>query len=118
MSFGLMNAPASFQEMMDTIFKDVEGCVWYLDDILIFGGETEEEYQALVERVLKKCVEHGPAVNLPKSEFYVKQTLLLGHIINGQQVQMDPAKLQVMAKWPVPTKKKEVQAFLGFANYY
>jgi len=118
MPFGLMNAPASFQEMMDTIFKDVEGCVWYLDDILIFGGKTEEEHQAIVEKVLEKCVEHGLAVNLPKSEFHVKQTLFLGHIINGQQVQMDPAKLEVMAKWPVPTKKKEVQAFLGFANYY
>jgi len=44
MPFGLMNAPASFQEMMDTIFKDVEGYVWYLDNILIFGGNTEEEY--------------------------------------------------------------------------
>jgi len=98
MPFGLMNAPASFQEMMDTIFKDVEGCVWYLDDILIFEGKTEEEHQALVEKVLEKCVEHGLAVNLPKSEFHVKQTLFLGHIINGQQVQMDPTKLEVMAK--------------------
>jgi len=69
-----------------------------LDDILIFGGETEEEHQALVEKVLEKCVEHGLVVNLPKSEFHVIQTLFLGHIINGQQVQMDPAKLEVMAK--------------------
>ena len=118
MPFGLMNAPASFQEMMDTIFKDAEGCVWYLDDILIFGGDTEEEHQALVKKVLEKCVEHGLAVNLPKSKFHVQQTLFLGHIVNGQQVQMDLAKLEVIAKWPVPTKKKEVQAFLGFANYY
>jgi len=118
MPFGLMNAPASFQEMMNTIFEDVEGCVWYLDNILIFGGKTEEEYQAIVEKVLEKCVEHGLPVNLPKCEFHVKQTLFLGHIINGQQVQMDPSKLEVMAKWPVPTKEKEVQAFLSFANYY
>jgi len=110
MPFGLMNTPASFQEMMDTIFKDVEGCVWYLDDILIFGGETEEEHQALVEKVLEKCVEHGLAVNLPKSEFHVKQTLFLGHIINGQQVQMDSAKLEVMAKWPVLSRVSD--------NYY
>jgi len=52
--------------------KDVEGCVWYLDDILIFGGDTEEEHQAIVEKVLEKYVEHGLAVNLPKSEFHVK----------------------------------------------
>jgi len=79
-----MNTPASFQEMMDTIFKDVEGCVWYLDDILIFGVETEEEHQALVEKVLEKCIEHRLAVNLPKSEFHVRQTLFLAYIINRQ----------------------------------
>jgi len=54
-----------------------------LDDILIFEGETEEEYQALVEKVLEKCIEHEVAVNLSKSEFHIKQTLFLGHIING-----------------------------------
>ena len=44
MPFGLTNAPLSFQEMMDTIFKDMEGCIWYLDDILIYGGDTEAEH--------------------------------------------------------------------------
>jgi len=86
MPFGLTNAPASFQEMMDTIFKDTVGCIWYLDDILIFGGNTEAEHQALVEQILQLCINHGLAVNLPKSEFYVQQTLFLGHIINGKQV--------------------------------
>jgi len=118
MPFGLINTFASFQEMTDTIFKDVEAYVWYLDDILIFGEKTEKEHQALVKKVLEKCVKHGLAVNLPKSKFHVKQTLFLGHIINGQQVQIDLAKLEVITKWPVPTKKKEVQVFLGFANYY
>src|SRR5258706_4900792 len=118
MPFGLTNAPASFQEMMDTIFKDQEGCIWYLDDILIYGGDTEAEHQAIVEKVLQQCIEHGLAVNLAKSEFHTQQTIFLGHVINGQEVQMDPAKLETMSKWPIPTKKKEVQAFLGFANYY
>ena len=57
--------------MMDTIFKDMEGCVWYLDDILIYGGDTEEEHQKIVEKVLQLCVDHGLAVNLGKSEFHV-----------------------------------------------
>ena len=118
MPFGLTNAPATFQEMMDTIFKDIEGCVWYLDNILIYGGDTDEEHQKIVEKVLQLCIDHGLAVNLAKSEFHVQQTIFLGHIINGQQVQMDPSKLETMCKWPIPTKKNEVQAFLGFANYY
>ena len=57
-------------------------------------------------------------VNLVKSEIYVKETLFLGHVINSQQVQIDPAKLKTMSKWSSPTKNKEVQAFVGFANYY
>jgi len=118
MPFGLTNAPATFQEMIDTIFKDMEGCIWYLDDFLIYGGDSEEEHQQLVEQVLQQCIKHSLAVNLTKSEFHVQETLFLGHMINGQQVQMDPTKLEAMSKWPTPTKKKEVQAFLGFANYY
>ena len=118
MPFGLTNAPASFQEMMDTIFKDMEGYNWYLDDILIYGGDTEAEHQAIVEKVLQQCVEDGLTVNLLKSEFHVKETIFLVHIINGQEVKMDPSKLETMSKWPIPTKKKEVQAFLDFTNYY
>ena len=118
MPFGLTNARAIFQELIDTIFKDEEGCVWYMDDILIYVGQTEAEYHAYVEKILQQCVNHVLAVNLTKSEFHVHETIFLGHIVNGRQVQMDPAKLETMFKWPVPTKKKEVQAFLGFANYY
>jgi hypothetical protein len=118
MLFGLTNTSATFQEMMDMIFKDMEGCIWYLNDILIYGGEPEEEHQHLVERVLQQCIKHGLAVNLMKSEFHIQETLFLVHIINGQQVQMDPSKLEAISKWPTSTKKKEVQVFLGFTNYY
>ena len=56
MPFGLTNAPASFQEMMDEIFEGQERTLWYLDDILIHGGEIEEEHQMIVEQVLKRCL--------------------------------------------------------------
>ena len=57
-------------------------------------------------------------MNLRKSEFHVHESIFLGPIVNGSQVQMDPANLETMSKWPVPTKKKEVHVFSGFANYY
>ena len=117
MPFGLTNATAIFQEMLDTIFKDEESCVWYMDDIGIYGGTTEAEHQAFVEKVLHQCVNYGLAVNLTKSEFHVHETIFLGHIVNGSQVPMDPAKLEIMSKLLVSTKKKEVQTFFGFANY-
>ena len=58
------------------------------------------------------------AVNLTKCEFYVQEYIFLCHIVNGSDLQMDPAKVETISKWPVPTKKKEVLAFLGIANYY
>ena len=96
----------------------MEGCIWYLHNILIYGYDTEPEHQAIVEKVLQQCVEHGPAVNLLKREFHVKETIFLVHVINGQEVKMDPAKLDTTLKRPILTKKKELQVFLGFANYY
>ena len=118
MQFGLTNAPASFQDIIDTIFKDMEGCIWYLDNLLIYGGNTQAEYQAINEKVLQQYVKCGLTINLLKSKFHVKETIFLAHVINRQVVKMDPSKLETMSKWPIPTKKMEVQAFLGFANYY
>ena len=118
MPFGLTNAPASFQEMMNTMFKNMKGCIWYLNDILIYGGNTEAEHPPIVEKVLQQYIEHGLAVNLFKSEFHVKETIFLGYVINAEEVKIDPSKLETMYKWPIVTKKEEVQAFLGFAYYY
>ena len=86
MPFGLTNTPATFQEMMDTIFKDEEGCVWYRDEILIYGEETQAEHEACVEKILQQCVNHELALNLTKSEFLVYKTIFLCHIVNGSQV--------------------------------
>ena len=118
MPLGLTNAHASFLEMNDTIFKDMEGYIWYIHNILFCGNNTEAEHQAIVGKVLQQCLEHGLAINLLKSKFHVHETIFLLHVINGQEVKIDPSKLKTMSKWPIPTKKKKVQAFLGFTNYY
>ena len=111
MIFGMTNTPTSFQEMIDTMFNDMEACIWYLDSILIYGGNTEAEHQAIVEKVLQHYVKHGLAVNLLKSKFHVYKTIFLEHVINGQEVKIHAAKLETMPKWPILTKKKQVQAF-------
>ena len=113
----LTNARATFQEMMDTIFQDEEGCVLYTDTKLIYGGTREDEHQAFVEKVLQQCVNYGLAVKLSKSKFHIHETIFLSHIVISCQVQLHTGKLETMSKWPIPTEKKEVQAFLGFANY-
>ena len=101
MPFGLTNTPASFQDIMYTIFKDMEGCIWYLDDIHIYDCNTEADHQAIVEKLLQQCVEHGLAVNLLKIELHVNETIFLVHTINSQEVKIDASKLETMSKWPI-----------------
>ena len=116
MQVDLTNGPLSYQEMRDTIVKDMEGCIWYFDDILIYGRNTENEHQAIVEKVLQQHVEHRLAVNFLKSKFDVKESILLAHVINGEEVKMDPSTLETMFKCAIPIQKKAVEALLDFAN--
>ncbi|SJL16886.1 uncharacterized protein ARMOST_20416 [Armillaria ostoyae] len=120
MFFGLTNSPATFQWMMNDIFKDLisKGKVTiYLDDILIFTKELDE-HRRIVRRVLQKLRENKLFLKAEKCEFEVLQTEYLGVIISEGQVRMDPVKLAGIAEWPTPTKKKELQSFLGFTNFY
>ncbi|SJK96774.1 uncharacterized protein ARMOST_00020 [Armillaria ostoyae] len=120
MFFGLTNSPATFQWMMNDIFKDLisEGKVTiYLDDILIFTKDLDE-HRRIVRRVLQKLRENKLFLKAEKCEFEVLETEYLGVIISEGQVRMDPIKLAGIAEWPTPTKKKELQSFLGFTNFY
>ncbi|SJL06853.1 uncharacterized protein ARMOST_10195 [Armillaria ostoyae] len=120
MFFGLTNSPATFQWMMNDIFKDLisKGKVTiYLDDILIFTKDLDE-HRRIVRRVLQKLRENKLFLKAEKCEFEVLETEYLGVIISEGQVRMDPVKLAGIAEWPTPTKKKELQSFLGFTNFY
>ncbi|SJL18318.1 uncharacterized protein ARMOST_21904 [Armillaria ostoyae] len=120
MFFRLTNSPATFQWMMNDIFKDLisEGKVTiYLDDILIFTKDLDE-HRRIIRRVLQKLREHKLFLKAEKCEFEVLETEYLGVIISEGQVRMDPVKLAGIAEWPTPTKKKELQSFLGFTNFY
>ncbi|SJL13410.1 uncharacterized protein ARMOST_16853 [Armillaria ostoyae] len=120
MFFGLTNSPATFQWMMNDIFKDLiaTGKVTiYLDDILIFS-KTLEEHWKITCRVLELLRKHKLFLKAKKCEFEVLETEYLGVIISEGSIRMDPVKLAGIAEWPVQTKKKELQSFLGFANFY
>jgi transposase InsO family protein len=120
MFFGLTNSPATFQTMMNDIFRDLvmEGVVVvYLDDILIFT-ETLEEHRAATRRVLALLKEHKLFLKLDKCEFEKTKVEYLGVIVSHNSVEMDPAKVAGVAEWPAPSNKKEVQSFLGFVNFY
>jgi len=120
MFFGMTNSPATFQTMMDDVFRTViaEGIVVvYLDDILIFT-KTEEEHERAVQRVLEILAEHKLFLCLEKCEFHRKQIEYLGLVISENKVVMDPVKVAGVCEWPVPENRTDIQAFIGFVNFY
>jgi len=120
MFFGMTNSPATFQTMINNIFQTLiaEGIVVvYLDDILIFT-ETEEEHEQAVRRVLEVLVEHKLFLCPEKCEFHQKWIEYLGLVISENKVEMDPIKVAGVRDWPTPENRTDMQAFIGFVNFY
>jgi len=106
--------------MMNDIFRTIiaEGIVVvYLDDILIFT-ETEEEHEQAVQRVLEVLAEHKLFLRPEKCEFHRKCIEYLGLVISENKVEMDPVKVARVRDWPTPENRTDMQAFIGFVNFY
>jgi hypothetical protein len=91
--------------------------VAYLDDILIFS-KNEIEYIEHVRKVLEKLKKARLLLKPEKCEFHRKELIFLGFIVGAHGLRMDPNKIEAVRDWPTPKTVKEVQAFLGFANFY
>src|SRR5467141_2215767 len=121
MFFGLTNSPATFQMMMNDIFRELidEGVVViYMDNILIFGGQTKEEHHAIVVRVLDILRRHRLYLKAEKCMFGQPTVEYLGLILSEGRVEMDPVKVAGVRDWPTPRNITEVQSFVGFVNFY
>ncbi|KAF8754612.1 hypothetical protein RHS01_05830 [Rhizoctonia solani] len=118
MTFGLTNALASFQHFMNNLFKDLlDVCVIiYLDDILIYSKDDASHTQH-VHEVLRQLMENQLFCKASKCTFHVTSVEYLGIIVLDKGFSLDKLKIQAVQDWPVPTKVKEVQLFLGFANF-
>ncbi|XP_069498702.1 uncharacterized protein, partial [Ambystoma mexicanum] len=119
MPFGLMNAPAVFQRFMDHIFADISlhYVIIYLDDILIFSS-TWEEHVLHVKEVLTRLQQNHLFCKLEKCEFHKTTISYLGYVLAQQGIAMDPDKISAITEWPSPRSIKDIQRFLGFANFY
>ena len=115
MPFGLCNAPATFQRCMLSIFSDMVERI--MDDITIYG-DTFEEFLANLETVLHRCIENNLVLNWEKCQFMVNQGMVLGHVISNKGIEVDKAKVELIAKLPPPISVKAVRQFLGYANFY
>jgi hypothetical protein len=119
MPFGMANAPATFQNMMNEIFKDLvdQGVVVYIDDILIYS-ETMEKQRELVSEVLRRLQDWNLAAAIDKCVFHVDTVEFLGYVISAKGVAMSKDKVDSLLSWKRPESQKDVQSFLGFANFY
>nr|KYP56033.1 Transposon Ty3-I Gag-Pol polyprotein [Cajanus cajan] len=119
MPFGLMNAPSTFQALMNEVFRNLlrRGVLVFFDDILIYNASWEE-HLAQVRTVLEILRQHKLYANREKCSFAQESVEYLGHVISVQGVEVDPAKVKSVGEWPVPKNVKGERGFLGLTGYY
>ena len=119
MSFGLTNAPATFNRLMQDIFKRQldKYVLVFFDDILIYS-KNEEEHEKHVKEVLSILREHQLYAKMSKCTFFAKKVEYLGFIVSEEDIAVDPAKVQDIIDWPQPKNVKEVRGFLGITGWY
>jgi len=120
MFFGLTNLPATFQTMMNNIFQDLinkEDVTTFIDTVSV-GTEMEEGHDELIEEILRRLEEHDLYVKPEKCKWKVREVGFLGVVIGPDRIKMEKEKVRGMLEWPTPKCVKDVQKFLGLANYY
>ena len=119
MSFGLCNAPVTFQWCMLAISTNlVENCIEvFMDDFSVFGS-TFDSYLENLDVVLWKCVETNLVLNWEKYHFMVTKDIVLSHKIFERGIEVDKAKVEIIEKLPPPTNVKGIISFLSHVGFY
>lgn len=115
--FGLHMLPAFFQQIMDDLFADMPQVKVYLDDIIIFTA-TREEHSHIVRQVLARLNAHNFKINEAKCEWGVDKVQLLGYVVSGEGIEIDPGKVEHLLDWRTPTTGKDVNSLCGFVNFF
>ena len=118
MPFGLQGGPATFQRLMDSVLRGLEGfSAAYMDDVIIYS-ETWEDHLRHIDQVLQRIRKAGLTLKMRKCQFAMSECVYLGHVVGGGLVQPEAAKLEAVRSFATPRTKKEVRAFLGLTGYY
>ena len=115
--FGLAQAPAYFQKLINDVLKGCNFAMGYLDDIIIYS-RSEKEHLEHLEEIFTRLKAAGLKLKLEKCCFFKKHIQYLGHLISADGIQPLPEKLESIAKMPAPRNPKEVKQFLGLVGYY
>ena len=115
--FGMSNAPATFQRMVNHLIQDLDGVYAYLDDLVVIAS-TWQEHLTRLRALFAKLREMGLTINLSKSTFAKAQVKYLGHIIGSGEIIPKSANLEAIMDFPTPLNRKEVMRFLGMSSYY
>ncbi len=117
--FGLTNAPATFQHLMNSVLRPYldKFVLVYLDDILIYS-KNEAEHLRHIQTVLAVLRQHKLFARLSKCAFGLESVEFLGHIVSKDGICVDPKKVEVIKQWPTPKSQKDVRSFLGLAGYF
>ena len=117
MPFGMRNAPATFQRLINTVTSGLTGCEAYLDDIIVYS-DTWEDHLQQIRALFNRLTSANLTVNLKKSEFAQAQVVFLGHIVGHGCVKPVEAKVQTIMHFPRPQDKRGLRRFLGMTGYY
>ena len=118
MSFGLTNAPASFNRLMQDIFRPYldDFILVFFDDILVYS-KSVEEHEGHVRKVLEILRQHKLYAKRSKCTFFTPQIEYLGFIVTQDGITVDPAKVKDILEWPIPRSVQEIRGFLGITGW-
>ena len=119
MPFGLCNAPATFERLMESILGDLQWhkCLVYLDDIIVFGDQFDLAFENL-RQVFYRLIEAKLRLKPKKCFLFRNEVEYLGHVVTDEGIKPCPKKVAAVKEWKTPTTLKQVRGFLGLASYY
>ncbi len=117
MAFGMRNAPATFQRLMQKVLSGVKSCEAYLDDVVVYS-DSWEEHLATLRDIFARLSEASLTINLAKCEFCKAVVTYLGKQVGHGQIRPVEAKVTAILQYPAPKTKRELRRFLGMVGYY
>lgn len=117
MPFGVRNAPATFQQLVNRVLSGLSGCEAHLDDVVLFSSSWSEHLDQIRE-LFVRLAEANLTINLAKCEFGKATVTYLGKVVGWSCVKPVDAKVDAIGKFPTPATSRELRRFLGMVGYY